>query len=1002
MRRLNSSGPRGGTICGACAPVPRGTWSGLLLVLLWCLATLVAASDDTGGHVREPAYPPSAGSRVQVTPARPGTNTDSAAPLLSPVRFTVAPALTPPDQTARWHTVVTFADPSGNHFCTKLLGSDAYKSGECVCTGDTVDPTCEGVVAQDWPWSSMCHSLQLNRRQSVYFGDTLLGPVFPDHATPVSGRSMSSPLAEPCSYDSDCDSWYDDARASFRLVLHKSSPNYIPLSLMPVVEGDEDVHLEERLDFERQEYHQDQQDQQDQQQEAALHRAHADLDQSKRRRRAMYHEQLDEQQRQEDAYAQEQRQRHRPSGPALTLRAQEEEEMQREYEQHLRDLEAQEYELDACAHAVLEDDGSCSPAFACPDTATGSDKNLDTLDGFMRAADSSADLDAFRRPTPPEEMPDVDDTVDLEEPDIPSYEHTGTDQYESMLHRQVYAYLFWNQYPLKLQGKGTNLSRKRKTFAQNARRRYKVQLCPRTNEMELFHIRDGNLTTKRKESRSITSVAQAKWHNLRMVPKHADSLRLVKSLHEANHQGHNILQARLSQKFFIPGLSQKCMDVSGGNCSVCSTHAAVRKKPANAILTSRRGELVMFDLTKFYAPVHPACPACSSCLCSCACSRACDTAWRCQYASSLSTCEHAQQNSKGVVWMLIVVDHFTKFVWAKEFESKEAQPIAEFLFSIFTDGVCVPERWHADNGGEFKNHYIDAVRELLSARGHGEGSLLPYTHGLPRNPECQGIVERANRTLKTWMHKAIESDGGDVQETCEWVPYLHAAVRNHNRTPVKMYGRVCPSELMNGCPPEAPDHQTLTPSELVALHAFCARKMEDHANKRLHTQAQELPEFQPNDIVHVLQLKKRSHADKAFKGSKQWTGRAIVVSRSATSENHYQIQWISDGLVGREKAGSVSNTLWLSWRMKLATRQSTDPTVATVPHMDATAISKSLRASASSRSSTSSTSRPVQTKHASIDTSSSGPSSPAEKISELASRSSHATICACSTIPCGC
>ena len=348
------------------------------------------------------------------------------------------------------------------------------------------------------------------------------------------------------------------------------------------------------------------------------------------------------------------------------------------------------------------------------------------------------------------------------------------------------------------------------------------------------------------------------------------------------------------------------------------------------------------------------------------------------------------------MWILVVVDHFTKFIWAKEFESKEAQPIAEFLFSIFTDGVCVPERWHADNGGEFKNHYIDAVRQLLSARGHAAGSLLPYTHGLPRNPECQGIVERANRTLKTWMHKRIEEDGG-LEETCEWVPYLHAAVRHHNRTPVKMYGRVCPSELMNGCPPEAPDHQNLTPAELMQLHAFCARKMEAHANKRLQAQAQELPGFQPNDIVHVLQMKKKSHSDKAFKGSKQWTGRAIVVSRSATSEHHYQIQWISEGLIAREKAGSVSGTLWLSWRMKKAIREPTDPIAATVPHTDATAISKSVRASASSRSSTSSSLRPGQTQHASTDTSSSGPSSPAEQISKLASRSSHATICVYST-----
>ena len=338
--------------------------------------------------------------------------------------------------------------------------------------------------------------------------------------------------------------------------------------------------------------------------------------------------------------------------------------------------------------------------------------------------------------------------------------------------------------------------------------------------------------------------------------------------------------------------------------------------------------------------------------------------------------------------MLIIVDHFTKFYWAKEFKTKEAKPIAEFLFSVFTDGVCVPERWHADNGGEFKNHYIDAVRELLAARGHGEGGLLPYTHGMPRNPQCQGIVERANRSLKSRMHKRIEHAGYDVHKdkTFEWVPYLHEAIRQHNRNPVKMYGKVCPSELMNGCPPEAPDHQNLTPDELRELHLFCAQRMVDHANERLQAQAEELPEFEPNDIVHVLQLRKKSHTDRKFKGSKQWTGRAIVVSRSDVSEHHYQIQWISEGLIHREKAGDISRTLWLSWRMKPAIRETGDPTAADVPVMNATALSNKLRASASSRSSYSHT-LPSQHAKRKANTTSSGPTTPSDRIDEIATRS---------------
>ena len=172
------------------------------------------------------------------------------------------------------------------------------------------------------------------------------------------------------------------------------------------------------------------------------------------------------------------------------------------------------------------------------------------------------------------------------------------------------------------------------------------------------------------------------------------------------------------------------------------------------------------------------------------------------------------QDEEGYVWILLVVDHFTKFQWAKAFKGKEAPPIAEYLYKIFTDGAILPERWHADNGGEFKNHHIDAVRELLAAgsgtydgfvreeqepygRGEKTGSdntqfRMPYSHGLPRNPSCQGLVERANRSLKEGMHKRMMSDGYKPGEDLvyDWVPYMENAIHLHNRKNVQMYGMV--------------------------------------------------------------------------------------------------------------------------------------------------------------------------------------------------------------------
>ena len=89
-----------------------------------------------------------------------------------------------------------------------------------------------------------------------------------------------------------------------------------------------------------------------------------------------------------------------------------------------------------------------------------------------------------------------------------------------------------------------------------------------------------------------------------------------------------------------------------------------------------------------------------------------------------------------------MVDHFTKYMWGQAFKTKEAGPIAAWLWDIFSGNITMPERWHADNGGEFKNYHIDAVREMLGSRCDEKGILLEYSHSMPGNPRCQGLVER--------------------------------------------------------------------------------------------------------------------------------------------------------------------------------------------------------------------------------------------------------------------
>jgi hypothetical protein len=274
------------------------------------------------------------------------------------------------------------------------------------------------------------------------------------------------------------------------------------------------------------------------------------------------------------------------------------------------------------------------------------------------------------------------------------------------------------------------------------------------------------------------------------------------------------------------------------------------------------------------------------------------------------------QDHSGYVWILTVLDHFTKYLWAAAFKAKDAPEIAEYLLKVFRDGVCFPERWHADNGGEFKNYHIDAVRELLAANSECVSNmLLPYSHSMPRNPKCQGLVERGNRTVKTTIQKQMTSDGFVIEEhdEWEWVPYLDRVVRGLNRRIVQMY-RFSPCVMMTGQPPEAPDHEALSPSDLCRLHIFCADQMKRRAAGMIELAF--CPVFARGDVVLVHQVAKRSHKDARGKGSKSYPARAVVVKQSSTNESHYQIRWLTDGLYAKEKTGDVSKIMWVAWKLK--------------------------------------------------------------------------------------
>ena len=97
-------------------------------------------------------------------------------------------------------------------------------------------------------------------------------------------------------------------------------------------------------------------------------------------------------------------------------------------------------------------------------------------------------------------------------------------------------------------------------------------------------------------------------------------------------------------------------------------------------------------------------------------------------------------------WIFVYQDHFTKFCQLRAIKAKSAVEVANALLDVFSI-FGVPVILQSDNGKEFRNEIIEALKVLWSG--------LQIVHGRARHPQSQGSVERCNGDVKvqlaTWM-----------------------------------------------------------------------------------------------------------------------------------------------------------------------------------------------------------------------------------------------------------
>ncbi|XP_076838275.1 uncharacterized protein LOC143483318, partial [Brachyhypopomus gauderio] len=139
---------------------------------------------------------------------------------------------------------------------------------------------------------------------------------------------------------------------------------------------------------------------------------------------------------------------------------------------------------------------------------------------------------------------------------------------------------------------------------------------------------------------------------------------------------------------------------------------------------------------------------------------------------------------RGYRYLLVMVDRFTKWVEAIPTKKEDSKSVIKWLQNELIPRYGLPKVIRSDNGSHFDNKHLAEVEQKLG---------LTHKFGTVYHPQSQGLVERANQTIKTKLAKVCAA--GDM----DWVQALPLVLMSMRATPTGEYN-LSPHQLMTGRP----------------------------------------------------------------------------------------------------------------------------------------------------------------------------------------------------------
>ena len=213
------------------------------------------------------------------------------------------------------------------------------------------------------------------------------------------------------------------------------------------------------------------------------------------------------------------------------------------------------------------------------------------------------------------------------------------------------------------------------------------------------------------------SSGKKKWLQL-VVPTNLKQ-EVLQEIHEgvvSGHLGEQKMIHQLKERFYWPGMTEDVRNWCQ-TCANCATKKSPSQKACAPLRSVRAGhpmQIVAVDITGPFP-----------------------------------------ESEAGNSYVLVVADYFTRWMEAFAIPDQEAQTVARKLVDEVFCRFSPPEQLHSDQGRQFESDLLKEICKILQ---------IEKSRTTPYHPQCDGLVERFNRTLKHMLSTTLRDHPFDWEE----------------------------------------------------------------------------------------------------------------------------------------------------------------------------------------------------------------------------------------------